>query len=174
MSRRVITGEGDFKIIDGAKVDTREGLGSAARDRSCRSTLHQATTRESAFWADAPGCGKIRPRGSTKALLYLSLTIARSRSSGASQVVFVEGLSDRSLAIKLTSSGDTVDLSTGEVTEAVSSTKAAGIPGFQAQEANRFLQRAKSVSLPKPGHRREPMRWALTIACALQARSKSR
>jgi cyanophycinase len=125
MSRRMITGEGDFKIIDGAKVDTREGLGLLPETVLVDQHFIRRQRENRLFGLMLQGAERFG-LGIDEGTALLVSDNRKVEVVGASQVVFVEGLSDRSLAIKLTSSGDTVDLSTGEVTEAVSSTKAAG------------------------------------------------
>lgn len=116
MSRRMITGEGDFKIIDGSKVDTRVGLGLLP-DTVLVDQHFIRRQRENRLFALMLQGAERFGLGIDEGTALLISDNRKAEVVGTSQVMLIEGAPNRSLVIHLTSAGDTVDLSTGAVTK---------------------------------------------------------
>lgn len=114
MSTRVITGEGDFKIIDGAKVDTREGLGLLPEGILVDQHFIKRQRENRLFGLMLQG-RELFGLGIDEGTALLVSDNRQAEVVGVSQVMLVEAARDRSLLIHLMSTGDKIDLSKGEI-----------------------------------------------------------
>jgi beta-lactamase class A len=121
----MITGEGDFKIIDGAKVDTRAGLGLLP-DNILVDQHFIKRQRENRLFGLMLQGPELFGLGIDEGTAVLVSDNRKAEVVGASSVMFIKRTQDRSLSIHLTSAGDTVDLVTGEVKQANTSNNSGG------------------------------------------------
>lgn len=114
MSRRMITGEGDFKLIDGAKVDTRAGLALLPDSVIVDQHFIKRQRENRLFGLMLEG----RERFGLGIDEGTALLVSDNRQAevvGTSQVMLIEGARNHSLSIRLVSAGATIDLSNGAV-----------------------------------------------------------
>jgi beta-lactamase class A len=115
MSRRMITGDGDFKMIDGAKVDTRPGLGLLPENVIVDQHFIRRQRENRLFGLMLEG----RERFGLGIDESTALIVSDNRKAevvGSSQVMLIEGGRNNSLLIRLLRSGATIDLADGAIT----------------------------------------------------------
>lgn len=122
MSQRMITGEGDFKIIDGAKVDTRAGLGLLPGSLLVDQHFIKRQRENRLFGLMLQG-PELFGLGIDEGTALLVSDNRTAEVVGASQVMLIEAARERSLVIHLTSAGDKIDLSSGAISRATTAGK---------------------------------------------------
>jgi len=110
MSRRMITGEGDFKAIDGTKVETRAGLGllPAGIIVDQHFIKRQRENRLFALLLQGPEAFGL---GIDEGTALLVSDNRHAEVVGASQVMMIKAHArDHSLTVRLVKAGDRIDL----------------------------------------------------------------
>ena len=115
MSRRMITGEGDFKMIDGAKVDTRAGL-ALLPDHVIVDQHFIKRQRENRLFGLMLEGRERFGLGIDEGTALLVSDNRKAEVVGTSQVMFIAGGRNHSLSLRLLKSGDTIDLTSGAIT----------------------------------------------------------
>jgi cyanophycinase len=114
MSRRMITGEGDFKMIDGAKVDTRAGL-ALLPDHVIVDQHFIKRQRENRLFGLMLEGRERFGLGIDEGTALLVSDNRQAEVVGTSQVMFIAGARNHSLSIRLLKAGDTIDLTNGSI-----------------------------------------------------------
>jgi cyanophycinase len=115
MSKRMITGEGDFTVIDGAKVQTSEGLGLLPADTIVDQHFIKRQRENRLFGLLLARQARLGV-GIDENTALLVTDNARGEVVGASQVMLIDARrADDSLTIYLLRAGARIDLSKGVV-----------------------------------------------------------
>jgi cyanophycinase len=117
MSGRMITGEGDFKVIDGARVDTRGGLGLLPDTVMVDQHFIKRQRENRLFSLLLQGPERLG-LGIDEGMALLVNNNRAAEVVGPSQVMLIKGSRAQTLMIQLARAGDTIDLGNGEVTRA--------------------------------------------------------
>lgn len=115
MSRRMITGEGDIKLIDGAKVDTRPGLALLPDNVIVDQHFIKRQRENRLFGLMLEGRERLG-LGIDEGTALLVSDNRKAEVVGTSQVMLIEGAHNHSLSIRLVRAGASIDLSNGVVT----------------------------------------------------------
>jgi len=133
MSRRMITGEGDFKLIDGAKVDTRPGLGLLPDNLIVDQHFIKRQRENRLFGLMLQGNERFG-LGIDEGTALLVTDNRKGEVVGASQVMLIQSAKENSLLIRLLAAGDTIDLSNGEIASSVRANVLGGSLDYKIKE----------------------------------------